>query len=197
LQFQKTVTSGIVSALNRTVEIQTDQGVNYMEDLIQTDASINPGNSGGPLMNAKGEVIGINTIKVSAAEGIGFAIPINIAKPIVNSFINKGKFDESYLGVFAYDREIIPYIQPDLNIDTGIYVTKVDAGSPAAKSGIRLNDIITKVDNTDIHTMMDLRCTLYNKSPGDNAIIHLISTGSPRTVEAKLGKKVRDGLVTR
>jgi len=197
LQFQKTVTSGIVSGLNRTVEIATEKGTNYMEDLIQTDASINPGNSGGPLMNAKGEVIGINTIKVSEAEGIGFAIPINLAKPIVNSFINKGNFDEPYLGIFAYDREIVPYIQPDLKIDTGIYVAKVDFGSPAAGKGMKVGDIITKVDNLNIHTMMDLRCSLYNKSPGDKVVVHLISNGLPKTIEAKLGKKVRDGLVTR
>ncbi|MGE5327974.1 MAG: S1C family serine protease [Deltaproteobacteria bacterium] len=197
LQFQKTVTSGIVSALNRTVEISTEQGINYMEDLIQTDASINPGNSGGPLMNSKGEVIGINTIKVTAAEGIGFAIPINIAKPIVNSFINKGKFEESYLGVFAYDREIIPYIQPDLKIDNGVYVSKVDFGSPAAAKGIRVGDIITKVDNTNIRTMMDLRCSLYNKSPNDTVRVDFTADGVPKTVQVSLGKKNRDGLVTR
>ncbi|MGE5472914.1 MAG: S1C family serine protease [Ignavibacteriales bacterium] len=197
LQFQKTVTSGIVSALNRTVEIETEKGINYMEDLIQTDASINPGNSGGPLMNARGEVIGINTIKVSSAEGIGFAIPINIAKPIINSFINKGKFNEPYLGIFAYDKEIIPYIQPDLKIDSGIYVAKVDFGSPAAGKGIRIGDIINKIDNQSIHTMMDLRCALYSKSPNDTIKVDYVTDGVPKTAQITLGKKNRDGLVTR
>lgn len=197
LQFQKTVTSGIISALNRTVEIGTEQGVNYMEDLIQTDASINPGNSGGPLMNARGEVIGINTIKVTTAEGIGFAIPINIAKSIISSFVNKGKFDEPYLGVFAYDREIIPYIQPDLKIDSGIYVAKVDFGSPAAGKGVKVGDIINKVDNKTIHTMMDLRCALYSRSPNDTIKVDFVSDGVPKTAQITLGKKHRNGLVTR
>ena len=94
LEFQRSVTSGIISALNRTISIETEAGLNYMEDLIQTDASINPGNSGGPLLNSRGEVIGINTVKVSSAEGIGFAIPINISKPIVEKLVGTGEFKE-------------------------------------------------------------------------------------------------------
>lgn len=197
LQFQRTVTSGIISALNRTVQIETEQGINFMEDLIQTDASINPGNSGGPLINAKGEVIGINTIKVTSAEAIGFAIPVNIAKPIVNSFISKGKFEEPYLGVFAYDREIMPYLEPGMTIDNGVYVTKVDFGSPAAKNGIKIGDIITKVDGTDLHTMMDLRCALYNRSPNDTVRVDYTADGTVKTAQVTLGKKKRDGLLTR
>lgn len=92
--FQGTLTSGVISGLNRSIEVN---GI-YMEDLIQTDASINSGNSGGPLMNGKGEVIGINTVKVESAEGIGFAIPINQIKPIIDKVVNTGEFIEPYLG---------------------------------------------------------------------------------------------------
>ena len=197
LQFQRTVTAGIVSALNRTVEIGTDQGTNFMEDLIQTDASINPGNSGGPLMNARGEVIGINTIKVATAEGIGFAIPINIAKPIINSFINKGTFNEPYLGLFAYDRAVVSYIDPSIDVDGGVYVAKIDAAGPAVAAGIKVGDIIRKVDGTGIHTMADLRTIIYNKNPNDRVVLTILSDGTEKSVTIVLGKKARDGLVTR
>lgn len=197
LQFQRTVTSGIISALNRTIRIKTDQGVNYMENLIQTDASINPGNSGGPLLNARGEVIGINTIKVVSAEGLGFAIPINIAKPIINSFITKGRFDEPYLGVFAYDKEVIPFIEPTLNTDGGVYVAKVDPKSPAAIGGIKVGDVITKIDGTPVNTMADLRTVVYTKNPNNRITLTIINRGIERTITCILGKKSRDGLLTR
>lgn len=103
-EFQRTVTSGIVSATNRTIILNEDEKSSYMENLIQTDATINPGNSGGPLVNESGEVIGINSVKITSAEGIGFAIPINIVKTIIQSFVTSGEFEEAYLGVFAYDK---------------------------------------------------------------------------------------------
>jgi S1-C subfamily serine protease len=92
--------SGIVSGLNRTIRIEEDGETSYMDNLIQTDATINPGNSGGPLINSQGEVIGINTVKITTAEGIGFAIPINTVKPIIEQFKNTGTFEEAYLGIF-------------------------------------------------------------------------------------------------
>ena len=99
-EFQRTVTGGIVSALDRTIKISENDTETYMEDLIQTDATINPGNSGGPLINLNGEVIGINSVKITSAEGIGFAIPINIIKPIVEKLVNNKPTDEAYLGIF-------------------------------------------------------------------------------------------------
>jgi len=199
LQFQRTVTSGIISALNRTIKIETDDGVNYMEDLIQTDASINPGNSGGPLLNSKGEVIGINTVKVASAEAIGFAIPINIAIPIINRFVEKGEFIEPYLGVFAYDKEVIPYLNQDLKLDKGIYVVNVDENGPAHKSGIRKGCIIIQVDGIDMHTMLQLRTHIYSKNPGDVINVTHISqeTGEAMTVPIRLSAKEQDGLITR
>ena len=199
LQFQRTVTSGIISALNRTIQIDTEQGANYMEDLIQTDASINPGNSGGPLLNSKGEVVGINTIKVTSAEAIGFAIPINVVKPIVDKLVEKGTYSEPYLGIFAYDKEVIPYLDGNLKIDKGIYVVNVDETGPAAAAGIKVGCIIKQVDGKDINTMMDLRTYLYSKQPGDTiSVTHLLHGGNEWiTTSVKLAAKVKDGLVTR
>ena len=110
-EFRRTVTSGIISAKNRTIKIEESNESSYMTDLIQTDATINPGNSGGPLITPNGEVIGINTVKISSAEGIGFAIPIDIVKPIIESFKTTGNFQEAQIGIYAYDREVIPYLK--------------------------------------------------------------------------------------
>lgn len=197
LQFQRTVTSGIISALNRTIKIDTESGPNFMEDLIQTDASINPGNSGGPLLNLKGQVVGINTIKVTSAEAIGFAIPINVAIPIIQQLDAKGDFSEPYLGVFAYDREVIPYIDGNLNFDKGIYVSNVDEGGPAYNAGIRVGCVITQVDGNDIHTMMQLRTYMYTKSPGDTITFTHVREGKTLTTPITLAAKDRDGLLTR
>lgn len=199
LQFQRTVTSGIISALNRTIQIDTDQGTNFMEDLIQTDASINPGNSGGPLLNSKGEVVGINTIKVTSAEAIGFAIPINIAKPIIAQILQKGSYTEPYLGVFAYDKETLPYIDQSINIDNGIYVANVDATGPAAKAGIKVGCIIGQVDGKNVNTMMDLRSYLYTKQPGDSITIRYFMKDTQKwtDVVVQLAAKEKDGLITR
>jgi serine protease Do len=199
LQFQRTVTSGIVSAINRTIEIETEQGRNFMEDLIQTDASINPGNSGGPLLNSRGEVVGINTVKVTTAEGIGFAVPINIAVPIIQKFMEKGEFVETYLGVFAYDKEIIPFLDSEVKIDNGIYVANVDENGPAYKSGIRVGCIISEVDGIKMNTMMQLRTYIYSKNPGDTInVTHLMREENKFvTIPIKLAAKERDGLITR
>lgn len=199
LEFQRTVTSGIISALNRTIKIDTDQGPNYMEDLIQTDASINPGNSGGPLLNSKGEVVGINTIKVTSAEAMGFAIPINVAKPIVSRFAKDGSFTETYMGLFAYDKSVIPYVDGNLNIDKGVYVAYVDEKGPAYGAGVRIGCIIRQVDGIDINTMMQLREYIYSKSPGDTInITHLMhNTNEWVTVPMKLAAKEKAGLITR
>ena len=148
-------------------------------------------------MNSRGEVIGINTIKVASAEAIGFAIPINLAKPIVNSFIKKGTFDEPYLGLFAYDKEVMPYVDPTLNIDGGVYVARLDAGSPAAASGIKVGDVIKKVDDVNVQTMVDLRTQVYSKNPNDKVTLIVVSDGNEKQVTTTLGKKVRVGMVTR
>lgn len=199
MEFQRSVTSGIISALNRTIRIDTEEGSNYMEDLIQTDASINPGNSGGPLLNSDGEVVGINTVKVSSAEGMGFAIPINITKPITEKLVATGSFTEPYLGLFAYDSSLIQYVDGESDLKNGIYVAHVDAKGPAYTSGIREGCIIRQIDGIDISTMLQLRTYLYSKEPGDTINITHLMHGKDEwvTTKATLTKKDRDGLITR
>ena len=170
-----------------------------MEELIQTDASINPGNSGGPLLNAKGEVIGINTVKVTSAEGMGFAIPINIMKPVVARLVESGKFEEPYMGMFAYDGQTIPYIDGKAKMQKGIYVAHVDRNGPAYRAGSREGCIITRVDDNEINTMMQLRTYIYSRLPGDTVRIYHKKHGSDEwiTTELVLARKERDGLITR
>ena len=119
-EFQKTVTSGIISALDRTIVFKEGEDEIYLSNLIQTDAIINPGNSGGPLININGEVLGINTVKLTSADGIGFAVPINVVKPIIEKYENEGKFEEAQIGIFAYDKNVIPYLSTGINFETGI-----------------------------------------------------------------------------
>jgi S1-C subfamily serine protease len=162
LRFERTVTSGIISALNRSLIVGADGEEVIMEDLIQTDASINPGNSGGPLLNANGQVIGINTVKASEAEAMGFAVPINIAKPIIRQILEKGYFRPMYLGVEGFDKEIAGYYNSDVDIQKGIYVMKVHQNTPADAAGIREGDIILKIDDQEVNTLIKMRSILYS-----------------------------------
>ncbi|MDK2932563.1 MAG: serine protease Do [Clostridiales bacterium] len=197
LQFQRTVTAGIISAVNRTIRVTTDGRENYMEGLIQTDASINPGNSGGPLINSRGEVVGINTIKVASAEGMGFAIPINISKPVIESFLEKGSYSTPYMGLFAYDKIVAEYVNQDMNISNGIYVSHIDPDSPVYKAGIRAGDIITHMDDEEVNTMMELREKAFKCGPGKNCTLRFIRDGKVREVSFTLERRTKDGLVTR
>ncbi|MBQ9313479.1 MAG: trypsin-like peptidase domain-containing protein [Clostridia bacterium] len=167
VEFQRTTTKGIISGVNRTLTFEENGKKIFMEDLIQTDASINSGNSGGPLINENGEVIGINTVKITTAEGIGFAVPINIVKPIIESFIEKNSFIEVNLGIYAYDKEIVKYVNSKITIDNGIYVTNVNRGSNAEKAGIKVGDIIMSIDGIETNKMIDLRKYIYTKKKGD------------------------------
>ena len=142
-----------------------------MEDLIQTDATINPGNSGGPLIRPDGTVIGINTIKITSAEGIGFAIPINIIKPVISKIIETGTFEEATIGIFAYDKEVIPYLDSKLELKNGIYVAQVILDGTANKAGVKEGDIITKIDNIELNKMSELREYIYTKSPNDEVTL--------------------------
>ena len=188
-EFRRTVTSGIISAKNRTIKLEEDT-VSYMTDLIQTDATINPGNSGGPLIYPNGQVIGINTVKISSAEGIGFAIPINIVKPIIKSYQNTGDFQEAKIGVYAYDTEVIPYLETGTNtsFQEGIYVTEVTKNGPADTAGIKESDIITQIDDVKLETMNDLREYIYTKKPNDEVTLKVNRGKIKRDIVVKLGK---------
>lgn len=180
-EFNQTLTGGYVSAVNRTVETSTGVQVN----LIQTDAAINPGNSGGPLINTKGEVIGINTLKITDTdvEGIGFAIPINevkdridaLSKPILN------------LGVAI--REIDETLAKQYNMEEGLYVVQITEFSPAEKAGIVAGDIIVKFDGQKIKTFDELKAIRDTKSAGDTVEIEVIRNGSSKTLSLQLEEK--------
>ena len=166
-EFRRTVTSGIISAKNRTIKIEEESKSSYMTDLIQTDATINPGNSGGPLINLSGEVVGINTVKITSAEGMGFAVPIDIVLPILNKIENGKKIKEAKLGMFVYDKEIVKYTKSNKNIEKGLYVTDVSKLGVADKAGIRKGDILISVDGVELDKVTDLRRYIYEKEVGD------------------------------
>ena len=189
-EFRRTVTSGIISAKNRTIKIEEEENVSYMTDLIQTDATINPGNSGGPLIYPNGQVIGINTVKISSAEGIGFAIPINIVKPIIESYQNTGDFQEVKIGIYAYDTEVIPYLETgtSTSFQEGIYVTEVTKNGPSDTAGIKEGDIITQIDDVELETMNDLREYIYTKKPNDEVTLKINRGKIKREIVVKLGK---------
>ena len=189
IEFQRTVTAGIISGLNRTVKIEEENNKSYMEDLIQTDATINPGNSGGPLINENGEVIGINSIKINTAEGIGFAIPINIIKPVIKNFIEYGKYEEAYLGIFAYDKEVIPYLTSGITFDSGIYVAQISKDGPCYNTNLKIGDIITKIDGIDVNKMSELRDYIYSKKTGDSVKLTINRRNKVYNLEIKLGKR--------
>ena len=189
-EFRRTVTSGIVSAKNRTIKIEEEDNVSYMTDLIQTDATINPGNSGGPLIYPNGQVIGINTVKISSAEGIGFAIPINIIKPIIESYQNTGDFQEAKIGIYAYDTEVIPYLETGTSstFQEGIYVTEVTKSGPAETAGVKEGDIITQIDDLKLNTINDLREYVYTKKPNDEVTLKINRGKIKRDIVVKLGR---------
>ena len=192
-EFQRTVTSGIISGLNRTIKIEEDGKTSYMEDLIQTDATINPGNSGGPLINKNGEVLGINSVKITSAEGIGFAIPINIIKPIIEQLVSNGEYITPTLGMFAYDKDIVPYINQELTqnikLDTGIYVANVIRNSPAERSGMKRGDILLEIDGIKLEKMSELRTYIYSKKVGEKVNIKYIRGNKEYQISITLAKK--------
>ena len=186
-EFRRTVTSGIISAKNRTIKIEENDEASYMTDLIQTDATINPGNSGGPLITPNGEVIGINTVKISSAEGIGFAIPIDIVKPIIESFKTTGTFEEAQIGIYAYDKEVIPYLNKSLSFEKGIYIAQITKNGPADNTELKEGDIITKIDDVELNTMNDLRKYIYTKKPKDEVTLSITRGKIQKEIKITLG----------
>ena len=176
-ELSSTLTKGIVSALNRSIETETGVSTN----LIQTDTAINSGNSGGPLINTKGEVIGINTLKASdGAEGIGFAIPINdvkvkidsLSKPILNLGVSIRVIDESW--------------SKKLKMEEGLYIVEVTEFSPAEKAGLKGGDLIVKVDGTRIKTFEELQEIKNSKEDGDSINIEFIRDGKTQNATITL-----------
>ncbi len=165
--FDHTVTAGVISAVNRSVEIDRSAG-QALEGLIQTDAPINPGNSGGALVTAAGKVIGINTAIVSQAQGIGLAIPINSARNVANEIIQYGEVRRPYVGISRVT-EIDRYLaaRNRLPVDRGVYVSSVARGGPADRAGLGPGDIIIAVGGQDVATVVDLKKAIYKADIGD------------------------------
>lgn len=133
-------------------------------------------------------MIGINTVKLSDAEGIGFAIPVNVVKPIIEKLAENDEFKEAYLGIYAHDKEVIPYMDSSLKLDRGIYVTSVDRYGPCSKAGIKVGDVIISINGMEINRMIELREIIYSKNPGDEVTLVVVD-GEEKEVKVTLGRK--------
>lgn len=178
----ETVTSGIVSAKGRVI------GAGPYDDFIQTDASINPGNSGGPLFNMKGEVIGINTAIIPNAQGIGFAIPVNTAKPLIPQLETKGEVTRGYLGVSI--QSVTPDLASAMKLGDvkGALVADVVAGGPADQAGIRRGDVIVAFGGKDVKDSHDLSVMVAAAPVGKDTDVSVMRDGSEQRINVKVGK---------
>ena len=194
-QYQNTVTSGIISGTGRSLTATDSTGsmAEQLSDMIQTDAAINSGNSGGPLVNAAGEVIGINTATSSTAENVGFAIPISSVKGMLNQLIETGKAARSYIGVYMV--EITPEIAKNYNlpVSAGAYLynsaaySAIVSGSPAAKAGLKDKDIITAVNGAKIGVAGSLSNLIGEYKPGDTVQLTVVREGKEIAVNIEIG----------
>mgnify|MGYP001168878225 FL=1 len=187
--FDHTVTAGVVSALNRSIETDQSSGL-VLENLIQTDAPINPGNSGGALVTTDGKVVGINTAIIQEAQGIGFAIPINAARDVANEIIKYGKVRRPYLGVaeiVVLNRSIA--LRYGLPVDQGIYISSVVRSSPADRAGLGRGDIIIAIDDAKVTTADDVRRCVLKSSIGDKMKFTVVGASRrEREVTVTLGE---------
>ena len=198
-QFQNTVTSGIISGYGRSVTASDSSGssasAENLDNLFQTDAAINEGNSGGPLVNLNGQVIGINTATAGNAQNIGFAIPINDVKGLINQVLKSGKFERPYLGVRYIPLTADIAKEYDLNVQKGAFVApssdasspSVIADSPADKAGVKERDIIATIDDTDIDQTHSLTSILSQHQPGDKVTLTVLRDGKTLHLKATVG----------
>lgn len=187
LDLERTVTQGVISGLNRSITFENGTTI---KPLIQTDASINSGNSGGPLFNAEGKVIGINTAKMSSAEGLGFSIPINTAKIILQQVIGQGTYASLYVGIKGVD---VQTYEKSLGVDVsakyGVVVVETVKDSPATAADLKMGDVITSIDGNKIETMSDLKRLLYQYKENDKVKLSVNRNGEEMTVEMTLKTK--------
>jgi serine protease Do len=185
---QGTVTTGVISAPDRTIPVDVNQDgmVDWQSEVIQTDASINPGNSGGALININGELIGINSAKIAmeGVEGIGFAIPIDVAMPVLEDFEEFGEVRRPYMGIIPINLADIPsqYYQKQLqlpeDVTDGVIVRRVEPSSPSGQAGLKQDDVIIKLDEQDISNVIELRKYLYTeKEIGDKVEVTYYRNG--------------------
>jgi S1-C subfamily serine protease len=179
--FQYSVTAGVVSALGRSLRSQTGR---LIDDVIQTDASLNPGNSGGPLINSRGEVIGVNTAVILPAQGICFATAINTAKFVAAQLIKEGRVRRSYIGVagqvVSLHRRLVRY--HSLSVETGVLVVSTEAGSPASKAGLQEGDVIVAYDDRPIASIDDLHRILTDQKVGVKSNLTVIRQNEKLTL---------------
>jgi len=188
LQFKHTVTKGIVSALNRTLEVGSISDATYLQNLIQHDASINPGNSGGPLISLDCKLVGINTLKAESGEGIGFAIPIEVGEAIAKQIVANHDYLPAYIGLFGFDSSIASFYN-ETTQNTGVFVVTVDENSPANKAGLQKGDIVIGVGNKQIETVLDLKVVLYEYNAGDRINVKILRDGKEMTFEMNASQR--------
>ena len=183
LEFQGSVTVGVISALNRTLALN-----DRLVKLIQTDAAISPGNSGGALLNYDGEVIGINSAKLATegVEGMGFAIPINTVQTIIDELMAKGYVARPYLGVTIFDKQTAARYGYQLTIDKGVYVFQIAIDGPADKAGLQRGDVILSVEGKEVNSVTEVRAEIAAKKVGDKIKVTYDRDGAERTVEVTL-----------
>lgn len=189
-QLDHTVTTGVLSAKGREIKIPDSQGrARTYPNLMQTDAAINPGNSGGPLLNLNGEVIGINTAVNAQAQGIGFAIPINTIKDIVNQLLDTGKVSRPYLGIYyqGLDDQLAQYL--DLPDSKGVIIRSVEKDSAADKAGLKVGDVVREINRQKIDETDDLQKIMGKLKVGDEANFLIIRDGKLQTVKVKIGER--------
>jgi serine protease Do len=196
MDFANTVTKGIISGLNRSISIDTngDNQPDWVTEVIQTDAAINPGNSGGALVNTKGDVIGINSMKIARqeVEGIGFAIPVDTALPIMNQLEKDGEITRPFIGISTAALSQVPpqyqnEIQLPEDIDGGMVVADVQSGSAAEKAGLKKFDVITKINDEKITSTLELRKYLYSETNiGDKIEVEYYRGGKPQKTSIEL-----------
>jgi len=191
LGFSATVTTGVVSALGRTLRSETGR---LIENVIQTDAALNPGNSGGPLVNARGEVVGINTAVIAGSQGLCFAIPVNTAKWVAAQLIRYGRVRRAYLGIVAtavpVDRGLA--VRHHLDASSAVRVVEVQPGSAAERAGLRPGDLLVALQDRPVYSLDDLQAVLGQHPPGVPLTVHLIREGRRFVLEAVPGELVDD-----
>ena len=200
-QFQNTVTSGIISGFGRSVQAGSDSGASdatteNLDNLFQTDAAINEGNSGGPLVNLNGQVIGINTAIAGGAQNVGFSIPVNDVRGLINQVLKTGKFSRPYLGIRYIPLTADVASEYGLSVQSGAYIApavdpsvpSILVGSPAETAGLVEKDIVIELDGTKINQTHSLTSLLDQHQPGDKVTLTVVRDGDSRDVQVTLGE---------
>lgn len=189
-EYASTLTSGIISATKRTVESPSSGFA--IQNALQTDAAINPGNSGGPLINSRGEVIGLNeqiATSSGGSEGVGFAVPINTAKQAMEQILSKGSVEYAWLGVIGQTVDAATAQKQGLSVEKGALISEIVAGAPAEQAGIKVGDIIVKIDDQDMASMENVSGYLAEHRPGDKIKVTYIQDKESHEVEIELTKR--------